>query len=86
MEEIKLKVTVEVSIKGDNFLFNIIAPENLMVDEIRSILVGGVCLTIHSEETPKEQAIALKEVIDYMEQDFINLDSFKNIIKDPPKK
>jgi len=81
-----LKVTVEVSIKGDNFLFNIIAPENLMVDEIRSILVGGVCLTIHSEETPKEQAIALKEVIDYMEQDFINLDSFKNIIKDPPKK
>ena len=86
MEEIKLKVTVEVSIKGDNFLFNIITPENLMVDEIRSILVGGVCLTIHSEETPKEQAIALKEVIDYMEQDFINLDSFKNIIKDPPKK
>ncbi len=86
MEEIKLKVTVEVSIKGDNFLFNIIAPENLMVDEIRSILVGGVCLTIHSEETPKEQAIALKEVIDYMEQDFIDLDSFKNIIKDPPKK
>jgi len=86
MEEIKLKVTVEVSIKDDNFLFNIIAPENLMVDEIRSILVGGVCLTIHSEETPKEQAIALKEVIDYMEQDFINLDSFKNIIKDPPKK
>jgi len=81
-----LKVTVEVSIKGDNFLFNIIAPENLMVDEIRSILVGGVCLTIHSEETPKEQAIALKEVIDYMEQDFIDLDSFKNIIKDPPKK
>lgn len=86
MEEIKLKVTVEVSIKDDNFLFNIIAPENLMVDEIRSILVGGVCLTIHSEETPKEQAIALKEVIDYMEQDFINLDSFKNIIKDTPKK
>ena len=86
MEEIKLKVTVEVSIKGDNFLFNIIAPENLMVDEIRSILVGGVCLTIHSEETPKEQAIALKEVIDYMEQDFIDLDSFKNIIKDTPKK
>lgn len=86
MEEIKLKVTVEVSIKGDNFLFNIIAPEKLMVDEIRSILVGGVCLTIHSEETPKEQAIALKEVIDYMEQDFIDLDSFKNIIKDPPKK
>ena len=79
MEENKLKVVVEVIIEEDNnYLFNISAPPSLDNDMIRSILVGGVSLSIRVEETPKEQAKALREVIDYLESEFIDPDSFSD--------
>jgi len=79
MEENKIKVSVEVTIEGDNnFLFNILAPQSLDSDMIRSILVGGVALSIRAEETPKDQAKALRDVIDYLESEFINPDSFSD--------
>ena len=85
MEENKLKVIVEVEIKDGNYIFDISANNSLSIEEIRSILVGGVCLTIHGEKTPKEQAKVLKDVISYMEQDFIDIDSFKDVYVKPPK-
>jgi hypothetical protein len=79
MEENKIKVTVEVIIEGDdNFIFNILAPQSLDSDMIRSVLVGGVALSIRAEETPKDQAKALRDVIDYLESEFINPDSFSD--------
>ena len=87
MEETNMKVCVEVSVVDGKFLFDISAHKSLSIEDIRSILVGGVCLTIHGEKTPKEQAQALKEVIDHMEEDFISIDSFNDvsILKhDPP--
>ena len=87
MEETNMKVCVEVSVVDGKFLFDISAHKSLSIEDIRSILAGGVCLTIHGEKTPKKQAQALKEVIEYMEQDFINTDSFNDVsfVKhDPP--
>lgn len=87
MENTKITVSVEVTIKDDKYFFNILAPQSLSTEEIRSILVGGVCLTIHGEKTPKEQAKVLKDVISYMEQDFIDTDSFSDVSvfkNDPP--
>jgi hypothetical protein len=82
MEENKLKVSVEVTIEDDdNFIFNILAPRSLNTDMIRSILVGGVALSIRAEETPKDQAKALKDVIDYLESEFIDPDSFSDVQK-----
>ncbi len=79
MEENKIKVTVEVIIEGDdNFIFNILAPQSLDQDMIRSVLVGGVALSIRAEETPKDQAKALRDVIDYLESEFIDPDSFSD--------
>ncbi len=79
MEENKLKVIVEVTIEEDNnYLFNISAHKSLDNDMIRSVLVGGVALSIRVEETPKEQAKALREVIDYLESEFIDPDSFSD--------
>lgn len=85
MEENKLKVIVEVEIKDGNYIFDISAINSLSIKEIRAILVGGVCLTIHGEKTPKEQAKVLKDVINHMEQDFIDIDSFKDVYLKPPK-
>lgn len=79
MEENKLKVTVEVTIEGDdNYLFDISAPNSLDTDMIRSVLVGGVALSIRVEDGPKNQAKALRDVIDYLESEFINPDSFSD--------
>ena len=79
MEETKLKVSVEVTIEGDNnFLFNILAPQSMDRDMIRSVLAGGVALSIRAEENPKDQARALRDVIDYLESEFIDPNSFSD--------
>lgn len=85
MEENKLKVIVDLEIVDGNYIFDISASNHLSIEEIRSILVGGVCLTIHGEKTPKDQARVLKEVINHMEQDFIDTDSFSDVYVKPPK-
>lgn len=87
MEDVKMKVCVEVSMVDEKYLFDISAHKSLSIQDIRSILVGGVCLTIHGEDNPKDQAVAIKDVIDYIEQDFIDIDSFKDVRiskQDPP--
>ena len=80
MEENKLKVCVEVSIVDGKYFFDISAHKSLTIEDIRSILVGGVCLTIHGEKTPKDQGRVLREVIDHMEEDFISTDSFNDVL------
>ena len=87
MEDNNMKVCVEVSVVEGKYQFDISAHKSLTIEDIRSILVGGVCLTIHGEKTPKDQGRALKEVIEYMEEDFIDTDSFKDVSflkHDPP--
>ena len=85
MEENKFKVIVDLEIVDGNYIFDISANSSLNIEEIRSILVGGVCLTIHGEKTPKDQARVLKEVIHHMEQDFIDTDSFSDVYIDQSK-
>jgi hypothetical protein len=42
------------------------------------MLVGGVALTIKAEDGPEKQGAAMKEVIDYLNSEFISTDSFEN--------
>jgi hypothetical protein len=80
MDQIKMKVCVEVTVLEDSrFMFNILANESLDDQLIRSILSGGLALSIRGEETPKEQAGVLRDVIEYLESEFINVDSFSDI-------
>jgi hypothetical protein len=84
MEEIKMTVSVEVTVKDERFYFNILTNEGISLPMIRSILAGGVALSIRGEETHELQAKAISEVIDYLESEFINPDSFhdNNFFKD----
>ena len=87
MGESKLKVCIDVSIVDDKYLFDISAHKSLTMKDIRSILVGAVCMTIHGEETPKDQARVLRDVISHIEEDFIDIDSFSDVQiykQDPP--
>ena len=77
--EDKMFVGVSVTIKDGRFYFDITADSNLYMEDIRSILVGGVALSIRSEKTPELQAKAMKDVISHLESEFINPDSFDDL-------
>ena len=78
-EEIKYQVCVDLTISNERYYFNILAQEGLDVENIRSILAGGLSLTILSEKTPEKQGQALRGVIDYLESELVNVDSFTDI-------
>jgi len=79
MEDIKLTVTVEVTLRDDKFFYDISAQKGMDMDEIMSVLCGGVALSIRGKETPKLQAEALRGVISYLESEFINVESFSDV-------
>jgi len=79
MEENKLTVAVEVTLKDDKFFYDISAQKGMNIDEILSVLSGGVALSIRGKETPKLQAEALRDVISYLESEFINVESFTDV-------
>lgn len=79
MEDMKLTVTVEVTLKDDKFFYNILAQKGMNVDEILTVLCGGVALSIRGKETTKLQAEAIRDVITYLESEFINVDSFSDV-------
>ena len=72
-------VGVSVTIKDGRFFFDIMADDSLYIEDIRSILVGAVAMSIRSEKTPELQAKAMKDVIDHLESEFINPDSFDDL-------
>ena len=77
--EDKMFVGVSVTIKDGRFFFDIMADKGLSLEDIRSILVGGVALSIRSEKTPELQAKVMRSVVDHLESEFINPDSFSDL-------
>lgn len=75
----KMFVGVSVTIKDGRFFFDIMADKGLSLEDIRSILVGGVALSIRSEKTPELQAKVMKSVVDHLESEFIDPDSFNDL-------
>ena len=78
-EETKYYAGVEVNVIDGRYYFNISAQNGLDMDAIRSILAGGLSLTILSEKTPEKQGQALRGVVDYLESELVNVDSFTDI-------
>ena len=76
--EDKMFVGVSVTIKDGRFFFDVMADKGLSMEDIRSILVGGVALSIRSEKTPELQAKVMRSVVDHLESEFIDPDSFKD--------
>jgi hypothetical protein len=74
----KMFVGVSVTVKDGRFYFDIMADKGLYMEDIRSILVGSVALSIRSEKTPELQAKVMRSVVDHLESEFINPDSFND--------
>ena len=75
----KFFVGVSVEVKDGRFFFDIMADEGLYMEDIRSILVGAVAMSIRSEKTPELQAKVMRDVIEHLESEFINPDSFDDL-------
>ena len=81
MAEIKVTVGVEVTQKDDGkFYFNLLAENHVTIESIRSILAGGLVLSILAEKTPEAQAKAMKETLDYMNKEFVSTDTFAETV------
>ena len=78
MEEEKLSVTVDVTLRDNKFFYNIMAMKGMNMDEIMSVLCGGLALSIRSRETPELQGQTLRDVIGHLESEFVNVDSFSD--------
>jgi len=79
MEEEKLSVTVDVTLKDNKFLYNIMAKKGMNIDDITSVLCGAISLSIRSMETPELQGQTLRDIIGHLESEFINVDSFSDV-------
>jgi hypothetical protein len=75
----KMFVGVSVEVKDGRYFFDIMADKGLYMEDVRSILVGAVALSIRSEKTPDLQAKVMKDVISHLESEFIDPDSFNDL-------
>ena len=73
-----LSVRVDMTYVNGRFNFQLFAEKEVKPEMLRAMLVGGVALTIKAEEGPEKQGVAMKEVIDYLTNEFISTDSFEN--------
>lgn len=76
VEENQLSVAVEVTIRDGKFFYDVSAKKGMSLDEITSVLCGGLALSIRGKETPELQGEAFRAVISYLESEFVNTESF----------
>ena len=66
------RLVVEVIEQDDKFYYDISSSQQLSLEQTRAILVGALHLAVIAEETPSKQGKALKEVIGFLEDSFID--------------
>ena len=82
MEEILLQVAVNVLLKDGRAEFSIIRnKEDLDLQKMREILMGGISLLIKGEDTNEKQAQAIRDVVQRLQEEFVDVDSFANVWK-----
>ena len=79
----RLSVQVHMYEKNGRFHFEIMkSDEEMGIKTMRKILMGALCLLIRAEDGVEGQGEAMREVIDYLHDDFANANSFDDIKKD----
>jgi len=80
--EQKYQVIVDATLKEDGRMYlNLKQPSEgvssiLTIEEIRPILAGGLAMSIRAS---KDESKAMREVIQYLEEEFVNSDSFSDL-------
>ena len=80
MEEVLLQVAVNVLLKDGRAEFSIIRnKEDLDLQKMREILMGGLSLLIKGEDSNEKQAQAIRDVVQRLQEEFVDGDSFDNV-------
>ena len=80
MEEVSLQVGVNVKLKDGRAHFSIIRNrEDLDLQKMREILMGGLSLLIKGEDSNEKQAQAIRDVVHRLQEEFVDVDSFANV-------
>ena len=73
MEEgLSATIKIEVSEEDGRYDYTISSDRSMALDEVRGILAGALSLTILGEPNPHLQGEALKDVLDFLQQEFIS--------------
>lgn len=77
--EITYRVIIDTTIKDGRCIYNLSTPTDqpeLNLNQITSILSGALSLSIRGSEN---EAQTMRDVINYLNEEFISIDSFKDI-------
>jgi hypothetical protein len=75
MEEgLSATINIEVSEEDGRYDYTISCDRELPLDEVRGILAGALSLTILGEPNPHSQGEALKDVLEFLQTEFISTD------------
>ena len=78
MNDIELNLTVNFVIKDGRANIKLLTKDDLTRIDMLSILSGGLALVIRSGETPEKQGEMMSKVVEYLESELINVDSFSD--------
>lgn len=78
MNDIELNLTVNFVIKDGRANISLLTKDDLTRIDMLSILSGGLALVIRSGETPEKQGEMMSKVVEYLESELINVDSFSD--------
>ena len=78
MNDIELNLTVNFVIKDGRANIKLLTKDDLTRIDMLSILSGGLALVIRSGETPEKQGEMMTKVVEYLESELINIDSFSD--------
>ncbi len=76
--ENKFQVCVNVEIKDGRSHIRLVVPpsQELSLEEVGKILAGGLALTIRAV---KDEPKYMKEIMEYLQNEFVNPDSFSDV-------
>ena len=78
MNDIELNLTVNFVVKDNRANIKLFTKDDLSRIDMLTILSGGLALVIRSGETPEKQGEMMSKVVEYLESELINVDSFSD--------
>ena len=77
--EITYRVRIDTTIKDGRCIYNLSTPTDqpqITLNQITSILSGALSLSIRGSEN---EAQTMRDVINYLNEEFVSIDSFKDL-------
>jgi hypothetical protein len=78
MNDIELNLNINFVVKDGRANIKLLTKDGLSRTDMLSILSGGLALVIRSGDTPEKQGEMMTNVIEYLESELINVDSFSD--------